>query len=165
MKSFFRTILASLIAFILVFLDVYFFSFLPLGGVPILSSFLVVLALAMTYKTDWFLSVSLSLVIFFSIFSSLPSFFILIIYIFIPLLVIFLRKSYFQEPSLFFSFFYFFPASLAAGLLVISGFNQISKTSLFLVLLFSMLNTVVGLAIYAIFKRFSWQSLANNKPR
>lgn len=96
------------ISFLLTFIDVSFLSFLGVYGATILSSFLFVIIFSMTDKTkkDYIIA-ALSVVLFFSIFSSLPLFPIIAGFFLIPATIGYLRQHSFPEPSVLVSVVYF----------------------------------------------------------
>jgi len=148
-----------IVSFILSFLDISFFSFLGVYGATILSSFIFVIIYSFADKTKKdYLIISLSLVLFFSIFSSLPLFPILFNFFLIPSVITYIRKYYLPEPSLIVSIIYFLLATLLfEGLLLI--YDKAWNSAGFLTFSwFIFINTLLGLFAYAFYlkirKRF-----------
>ena len=162
MKLIFKNIGIVILALLLVFVDVCFFGFLPLGGISILSSFLVLVTFALLFDQEKFLIFALSLVIWLSIFSSLPTWVILAVYVLIPSTIVFLRKNYLPEPSIFIALFYFFVSTLLTGLFFMIDSMEWNDSSLALILFFSLINTIAGFIIFVVFKSYRQRSMSSS---
>jgi len=141
-----------LLALVLVFIDVYCFSFLPIGGVAVLSSFLVVLIFALFLRQDYII-LSLSLIIFLSVFSSLESWVSIIFYLVLPSLIIYLRKSFLPEPSVVATAIYFITSLLFFGSFLFLDLADLSSKSFEVILRFILLNTGFGLIFFLFFRK------------
>ena len=152
MKNLKRNIFIFLMALLLVFLDVYFFSFLSIRGISILSSFLVLIIFSLLLNRDYIV-LALSMIIFLTIFSSLNIFILFLLYLILPTLVVYLRKKYLPEPSVLYSFFYFLFLTFLVGICLMFDPNQISADFLLVALYFSGLNTIFGVIFFALTKK------------
>lgn len=142
------------VSFALSFLDISFFSFLGVYGATILSSFIFMIIFTFLDKTKKdYLIVSLSLVLFFVVFSSLPLFPIMINFFLIPAAISYFRKYYLPEPSLIVSPLYFLAATfIFEGVLLI--YDKAWNNYGFLTFSwFIFINTVLGIIIYALYLR------------
>ena len=157
MKNLIKYIAMILLALALVFIDVYCFSFLSIGGVSILSSFLVILIFALFIRRD-FIILSLALIIFLSIFSSLETWISIVFYLALPSLIVYLRKAFLPEPSIFVSSFYFVASLTVFGLFLFLDFKEFSPKSFEIILHFVLINTIVGVALFAFFQNLFQKS-------
>jgi hypothetical protein len=137
------------LSFVLSFMDISFFSFLGVYGATILTSFIFMIIFTLVDKTKKdYIIVSLSLVLFFSIFSSLPLFPIMVNFFLIPAAISYIRKYYLPEPSLIVSPLYFLVATfIFEGVLLIYS-KAWNNEGLLTFSWFVFINTMVGVIVY-----------------
>lgn len=149
------------ISFVLVFIDISFFSFIGIFGATLLSSliFLVIFSILNKDQKDDYI-VALSMVLFFSIFSSLPLPIIFIGFFLLPFGIGYVRKHYFSEPSPIGSIPYFLMTNFIFEGVLILYVGDFSSSGLLMFSWFILLNTFFGFLLYSIS-----QSVRNNLMR
>lgn len=140
------------VSLVLSFLDISFFSFLDVYGATLLSSFIFLIIFTFVDKTKKdYIIVALSLVLSFSIFSSLPLFPIFINFFFIPAMISYLRRYYLPQPSLIVSVLYFLATTfIFEGVLLIYA-KAWNNSGLLTFSWFIFINTVLGIIAYAFY--------------
>jgi len=143
-----KTLLLIILAFILSILDASFFSFLPVFGATIITSYVTIINFSITEKTNDFLVFTLSVIFFFSAFSSLPVWLIVGVFFILPSLIFFIKKTYFPEPSVFSSFAFFVLGTLLFGIISLIFTKGWTMQGIVSVLYFIILNSAFGVGIY-----------------
>jgi len=161
MKKVTRDVAIILIAFTLVFLDVYYFSFLSVKGVIMLSSSLMVIIFSLLQTRDQFYILALSTVIFMAIFSSLPSWLVVVIYLIIPASILYLRNNFLPEPSIISSLFYFIPALSLVSLFMMIGLAGWNMSGLVTSIYFIIANSLFGFFLFTVIKTLRQRGSAN----
>lgn len=101
MNKWIRYVLLVLLASASVILDASFFSYLSVGGISILSSFSLFIIFALLGRQRDLLFLSIVSIMLLAAFSSLPVWFILIGYLFIPNGLTYVKKNHLHDSSLF----------------------------------------------------------------
>lgn len=152
--TYFKYTIIILIAFCLSFLDIAFFSFLEIYGATILSSFIFLIIFSITDKTkrDYMIA-SLAVVLFYSIFSSLPLPIIFTGFFIIPASIGYIRERYLPEPTPIVSILYFFVSALLFEGILVAYVKAWNPTGLLTLSWFVFLHILVGFLCYLIFFR------------
>jgi len=143
-----------LLSLILTLLDVSFFTSIPIAGATIISTYAVIINFSIlknnkNNNNENFIFEAISL-IFFSIFSSVPIWLLLIAFFIIPGTIFYLRKNYFPAPSIIVSIAFFALANLFFDLILLVYFSEYNLAGLKSLLYFVLINTIIGVAIYSI---------------
>lgn len=142
-------------------LDVSFFSAMPVYDATIVSTLAVILVLALVGNLRNEVTFSFSSIIFFSLFSSVPVWYLVIAFMIVPTLVLYLRKSHLPDLSVAATIPFFIGVNLLfqAGLIaiVVGGWGAAAWNSLGY---FVLINTICGLVIY-----FALQNVASRLKR
>jgi hypothetical protein len=150
--NYFKYVLVIIVAFLLSFLDISFFSFLDIYGATVLSSFIFLIIFTIVDKTKQdYLVVSLALVLFFIVLSSLPLIPLLINFFLIPAIINYVRKYYLREPTLFASIGYFFIACFIFELTLLIYARAWNATGFLTFAWFIFLNVFLSFISYAIY--------------
>lgn len=149
-----QKLLIILMAFSASLLDVSFFSALSFRGGSIVSGYVIALILAITGRSQNLVLYVVALTIAFSIFSSVPIWLMFICFIFVPLLIIFLRKNYLPEPSLLVAVIYFIFSLAIFELFLMMQSDEFGYKAWEVLGYFVSVNTLFGVFIYSIVKRF-----------
>jgi hypothetical protein len=146
-----RNLIVVVSALVLVLLDVSFFVSIEVYGATILSALSVLLIMAMIDKTKSYYVFSLSLVLFYSIFTSLPLGIIIINFFVLPAMLNLVRVRFFPEPTTITAFFYLLGANLffESVLMVYSG--ELNESGWLAFSYFVFLNTVFGLLLFYLY--------------
>ncbi|MFA7253636.1 MAG: hypothetical protein WC107_03700 [Patescibacteria group bacterium] len=134
-----------------VILDVSFFSSLALNGASIMSAYLILMIGAVISKGRVFLVSLFAVTIFYSIFTSLPLFILLINFVIFPFFINFIRFRFFPKPALFSSLFYFVSAFALLFLVSLIYENSWDARAFSTMPYFVILNSAIGLIFYQIF--------------
>lgn len=134
-------------------LDVSFFSALPFHEATIISTLSIIIILALLGNLKNEISFSFSAIIFFSLFSSVPVWYLVLTFMIIPTLVLYLRKSYLPDLSVLAATPFFIGLNLifqlGLTLIVVGGWNNAAFNALGY---FVLVNTVSGLLLYFLIK-------------
>lgn len=147
-----QNLLILIAVFFLVLLDISFFSSMDLYGATLISSFAFLILLAITDKKSNYLFASSVCLLFFTIFSSLPIFLLLLDFLILPAIVNNIKRTYLPEPTVFTSFFYFFSASLFFEIILIGYLKGFDSDGLLTIGYFSILNAFLGVLLFTIYK-------------
>lgn len=137
-----------ILAFFLSLLDSSFFSFLPLFGATILSTYIVILTLAVRAQPDELVVLSFGSVLFYSIFSSIALWFLLIFFFLLPQGVCYLRKNYFPETSIILVAPLFIVSTMFFALVMIFLGKEFSANSWAAFIYFIILNSISGISLF-----------------
>lgn len=151
--KFFRKFLIVLFAFVLTLLDVSFFSNLTVGGSTIISTYVFITIFSLIGDSSISLVFSLSCVLFFVAFSSVPLFSILLLFFVFPAIIVYLRKNYFPEPSVLLSAIFFLVANLVLELFMLFNAKEFSEAALQTLLYFVIINSIFGVIAFYFTKR------------
>lgn len=144
-----KNLLFVLLALACVLLDVSFFSFMAVAGATLLISFIGSMVIAMYRKKEELIVYLLSVVLFFSIFSSLPFPIIIINFLLIPYLANFIRNRFFLEPTIFTGLIYISVSLIIFQLILLCYTKQLNLDTLAASGYFILLNAVAGIIIQA----------------
>jgi|GEM_PF-1446708 len=147
-----KKLLVVLLAFIAVFLDVSFFSFWPIFGATLISSFVLVVIFSLLFDIQLFLIFSLSVVFFFAIFSSLPLLIIIACFLLLPALLLYVRDRYLPEPNFIIIVVYLIIANSLFEIMLLTFFGEWNENGLLAFAYFITLNTLLGLICLALSK-------------
>jgi hypothetical protein len=90
--------------------------------------------------------------LFFTIFSSLPIYALLINFLILPASLNIVKKTYLPDPTVFTSFFYFFIASFIFELILIINFKGLNSDGLLTLAYFSFMNSFLGVVLFIIYR-------------
>ena len=140
-----------IIGLLSVLLDVSFLSNFEVYGASVITSFLILIILAISDKGDDYIYFALLLVILFSIFSSLPLGVIAFDLLVLPIALNLVIKKYFPRPNNFTALFYFILATFAFDLFLLIWSRDWSMTGFLAVGYFVVINSLAGWMIYFIY--------------
>lgn len=141
-----------ILVFILVLLDVSFFSNFQLYDATVLSTIAFILVFCIADIHMRYLNIfALSAIFFFSIFSSLPIFIILVNFLVLPLALKIARGRYFPEPTVIMAIFYSLLFSFCFETVMILYDRIWSKEAILSLFCFTVLNTFASVVVYAVF--------------
>lgn len=143
-----------LFSLILTILDVSFFSAMPVHGATIVTTFLVAIVLSLLLSPESLIIFAAGAVIFFSIFSSLPAWILIIGFFAIPEIVLYLRKTVVPEPTVPISFFFFVITNFIFELLLLLFAKEFNSVGFSMLGYFVLLNSVAGTFLYFLMKSF-----------
>lgn len=145
-------ILLIIVALLTTVLDTSFFSLIPIFGATIVSTFSVLLILSLFENRQNFLVFGLSSIVLFSIFSSVPIWFLVLIFLALPSIFTFIINNYFPKHSILPSFLYFFVMSfLFQGVLTLF-FGQLGVVYLKIIGSFAIINCLLTFTTYLFIK-------------
>lgn len=145
-------IILILLAFFAVLLDTSFFSFLEICYATILLSLVILISLPLLNIEKGTIIFATMLIVFFSIFSSLPIWFLTLIFILIPSIVFYLNRRFAFDHSKLLIVMVFVLCSFLfqLGLAIIS--QDFSQQAFISVISFTIINTIFGVIIFYVFK-------------
>lgn len=143
-----KALLLIVCAMLLSLFDTSFFSSLPIFGATILSAYVCDLFLSVSKGLNIFLTYAIAVVFFFSIFSSLPIWFIVVGFLCLPYSIYFIRKKYFPKLSVFSSLPFFIAGTLIFSTILIAYNKDWNISGLAVLVYFTLLNSVLGAALY-----------------
>jgi hypothetical protein len=153
-KKWINILLFGFLALCLVLLDTSFFSFLVLFEAQIIISFVALITFAI--KADDYLTYfSGFVIIFFSIFSSLPVWLIVINFCVLPEIVFYIRKNLLPEPSVFIIPAYFIAVSFSFEFLLFLYSKEFNASGVLAIGYFVLLNTIAGVVVYGVTDKVS----------
>ena len=142
------------LSFILAFLDISLFSFIGIYGATLLTSFLSVIIFSLSDKSHKdYLIVALSMVLFFSVLSSLPLLAIILGFFVIPASISYIREKHLPEPSAPVSILYFFVASVFFEIILIVSLRAWDQNSMLTFAWFVFLHALFGFISFSFFLR------------
>lgn len=142
-----------LLAFILSILDTSFFSFIPIFGATIISSYVAIINFSINGKINEFLLFTIAVIFFFSAFSSLPVWLIVAIFLLVPYLIFYIKKSYFPEPSTLSSLAFFSFATFLFALASLLYDQEWHLNRIAVGLYFILINSAFGVFFYYLSKK------------
>lgn len=146
-----KNIVLFALAAALVLFDVSFLSNFEVYGATILSSYSLLIIMSVLGGFNNFAYFSLSLVILFAVFSSLPIFLILLNFVGLPLLFNFVRHKYFHAPNRFTILIYLVIANFLFEAFVMIWLREFSPAGVLTVGYFTIINTVAGFLISLVY--------------
>lgn len=150
---------------ILVMLDVSFFSNFEVYGASVITSFLVLVILAISDKGDDYIFFSLILVILFSVFSSLPLGVIALNFLAMPMILNLVVKKYFPRPNNFTAVLYFTVATFIFDLVLLIWSRDWNMLGFLAVGYFTVINSLVGWVMNSIYLSFKKKFTLDNKVK
>lgn len=145
--------LIIIIAMVLSFLDTAYFSFIELSGVSLIISYVVASTFALIGDNNRLTVLCMALVLFFSVFSSLPPWVVSIVFFVLPSLLYHIRSNYFPLPSVFASILFFAVAtSLFEAILLIAS-KGFERSSIGVIGYFALYNTIAGVIMFYFVRR------------
>ncbi|MCX6808251.1 MAG: hypothetical protein NTW50_01105 [Candidatus Berkelbacteria bacterium] len=148
----FRNILLVVLALSLVLLDVSFFVNFEVNGATFLSSFCVLVVLALVDNSKKYYIFSLALVLFFSLFTSLPLLVIALNFFLLPAFLNFIRLKFFPEPTPFTSLFYFISISVVFEIIIMIYSGSWNSQALLALLYFVLINSAAGVFLFTMYR-------------
>lgn len=145
----------GLLALVSTLLDISFFSFLPVGGASILTTFIILIILASFDLRYYSVIFSAFAVLFYTGLSSVPVYYIAIMFVAIPILVFYIRKRILFELS-YFSFLSIIVGStfLFEIIYLLIEFNFSSNT-IYPALMFVLINSLFGIVLFSLSKKIT----------
>lgn len=131
----------------LVLLDVSFLSNFEVYGATVISSFVFLIILAISDRQEDFVLFSLSLVILFAVFSSLPLFIIFLNFVLLPLAFNLVRRKYLHVPNRFSAVIYLLAATFLFELVLVIWGREFNQFGFLAVAYFIIINTICGFFI------------------
>lgn len=148
-----KVIIIILFAFLLSILDTSFFSFLPIFGATIISSYDFIINFSIMGKSRDFVFFTTVVVFFFSIFSSLPIWFVVLSFLVVPYAIFYVRNVYFTDPSVLASSMFFGIATFVFSFISMIYRKSWSESGIVALIYFVIINSVFGVALYYLSKR------------
>lgn len=141
-------------ALVLTLLDVSFFSSMPIYDATIVTTFLFVITISLLLFTESFILFAAAAIIFFSIFSSLPAWILVVSFFCIPEIIFYLRKTVVPEPTVPISFFFFIVVNTMFELMLLIYSKEFGRSGFAALGYFVLINSVAGTTLYFISKMF-----------
>jgi len=148
-----KAFLLIVCAFFLTLLDASFFSAMPLFGATILSSYILALALSISKELNLLLCYVISAVFFFSIFSSLPIWLIVIVFLGVPYVIFYVRKKYFPKLSILPSALFFITGTLIFSTIFLIYNKEWNLNGLIILIYFILINSAIGVGVYYLLQK------------
>jgi len=148
-----KKLLIIFFALCLSLLDISFFSTILIGNATILSLFSFVVVFAILEEEKDFLFFSAAAVLFFSIFSSLPTWFIFLMFFLIPQIVLYLRKIFIPEILMPVAILYFVCMNFIFEILLLISYRQLDLNGLKALIYFVIVNTVFSTLSFYLVKK------------
>jgi len=148
-----KSLFLVLLAFILSILDTSFFSFVPIFGATIISSYITIINFSITGKTNDFLTFAISVIFFFSAFSSLPVWMIVLVFLLVPYLIHYVKGHFFPDPSVPFSVAFFMAGTFLFSLISLVYGKEWNVTGIILMSSFIFINSLFGVFLYYISRK------------
>lgn len=152
MKIFYQ-ISIIILAFILVILDVSFFSQLDIYGASVLFSFIAAILFALLDREKNYLFYLLAAVLFFTIFSSLPLPIIFLNFFLLPVAINYVKNTYFPEPTIISVVFYFFISAFIFDFVILIYAKEWNQAGYLALGYFTVLNSLAGIGLFALIRR------------
>lgn len=141
-------------AIALTLLDTSFFPGLLIKNASIISSFQLMIIFAFLADTKMYLFFTGIVIIFFSIFSSLPVWVIFVLFFVLPGVIIYLRKGHLPLPSVFIALILFTIINFIFEIVLLLYFQEWSKSGFVSLYYFVIINTFFGVVLYYFFHLF-----------
>lgn len=152
--NFIKGLVLTICALVLSLLDTSFFSAMPLFGATIISTFVFAMVLCVSKDQNILIYYSVSSVFFFSIFSSLPVWLIVVVFLLIPYILFFIRKKYFPKQSIPSSIPFFMAGTLIFSFILLVYNKQWDIDGVIVVIYFMIINSALGMGLYYILARW-----------
>ena len=149
----FKIVSLTLLSFLLVVLDVSFFSFLPIHGATIISVFIVAIFIALTSDTKNIFNFSFASIIFLSALSSLPMFLIFIGFLVLPLINYYLKVVLFKDLNIVLAMLMMFFSTAVFYLIMMIYTGAWGNESLISGWYFVLINSLLGTVMYEVYLR------------
>lgn len=160
-----KLLIYFLLGFVLVLFDVSFLSNFEIYGATVLLSFSFLVILAVVRPFEDFMYFSLSLVILFAIFSSLPLFLVVLNFVLLPLLINFVRTKYFHRPGRLGMIAYLAVANFLFELILTIWAKELNQSGFLAIGYFTLINTFTGFIINLIYSAFYGQTRSQKEIR
>lgn len=147
-------IIWAVIGFIACCCDTSFFAFYEIFNATVISSFCLLIVIAILNLKAQSLYYGAFCILFLSAFSSIPIYSLFIAYMIIPLLIFYLRQKIYFEAVLSVAVIVLLASSLIFRLAIIPLGSLSSRELLLSVSVFPILNMLFGLILFAFIKRF-----------
>ncbi|MEI7791884.1 MAG: hypothetical protein WCI57_00130 [Candidatus Berkelbacteria bacterium] len=144
----FKKILLVCLALATVLLDVSFFSAFEIYGATIISSLAVLLTMAITDRSRNYLIYVFSLILFFTIFSSLPLLVIALEFLALPVGLNYVMTRYFPRPKAVTSPVYYLFGNFIFELVLLVYSKEYNQAGLLTLSYFVVLNSILGVIFY-----------------
>jgi len=145
-----KKILLIVAALITVLLDVSFFSSLEIYGATVILSLAVLLTMAITDRGRDYLIYAFSLILFFTIFSSLPLIVIAIEFLVLPAGLNFVLTKYFPKPRPATSPIYYIFGTLFFEFVLLVYSKEFTQSGFLTLGYFVVINSIVGVICYIV---------------
>ncbi|MCL5410399.1 MAG: hypothetical protein M1324_00905 [Patescibacteria group bacterium] len=140
-------------AFVFSILDTSFFSFLPIiGEVTIISAYVAIIYFSISGQINDFLIFTIAVIFFFSAFSSLPVWLVVLTFLLVPYFIFYIRKKYFPEPSILSSLAFFGSGTFLFALTSIIYSKEWNGKNIFTSFCFVLINSAFGVLLYYVSK-------------
>jgi len=146
----FKKIMLIVVALVTVLLDVSFFSSIEIYGATIILSLSILLTMAISDRSRDYLIYAFSLILFFTIFSSLPLIVIAIEFLLLPAGLNYVMIKYFPKPRPVTSPIYYIFGTLFFELVLLVYSKEFTESGLLTLSYFVVINSIVGVICYII---------------
>jgi hypothetical protein len=151
--SVFKKILLICLALATVLLDVSFFSTFEIYGATVISSLAILLTMAITDRNRNYLIYAFSLILFFTIFSSLPLVVIVIEFLALPAGLNYVMTRYFPRPRAVTSPIYYLFGNFIFELVLMVYAKEYNQAGLLTLSYFVVLNSILGVIFYVLLEK------------
>ena len=158
----FESLIWIVVAFLACCLDTSFFAFYEIFNATIISSFCLILVIALLDFKIQSLYYGAFCILFLSALSSLPIYSLFIAYMIIPLLIFYLRQKIYFEAVLPVAVFVLLTSSVIFRLSIIPLGSFSYEELLLSVLAFPILNTIFGAVIFVLFNKYHTSRRGHN---
>jgi hypothetical protein len=142
------------IAFVASLMDTSFFSFLPIFGATLLLAYVIALNFALTTRLENLSTYAIPTVFFYSIFSSLPIWLVVLVFFVIPSIVLLIKNKYFPEPSTLSSAIFFVSGTLLFSIILLLYGGDFSLNSMATGIYFTLINSLAGVIMFYLTQKF-----------
>jgi len=146
----FKKIMLIVAALVTVLLDVSFFSSIEIYGATIILSLSILLTMAISDRSRNYLIYAFSLILFFTIFSSLPLIVIAIEFLLLPTGLNYVMIKYFPKPRPVTSPIYYAFGTLFFELVLLVYSKEFTESGLLTLSYFVVINSIVGVICYIV---------------
>lgn len=150
----YESLLWIVVAFVACCLDTSFFAFYEIFNATIISSFCLILIIALLDYKIQTLYYGAFCILFLSALSSLPIYSLFFAYMVIPLLIFYLRQKIYFEAVPVVAVFVLLVSSVLFRLVIIPLGSFSSGELLISIMAFPILNTLFGIVIFVLFNKF-----------
>lgn len=153
-----KSLALIMLSFILSLLDISFFASLSIGGASIVSTYVVIITLALLFDSkklsNELLVFETSSIVIFSIFSSVPVWLLFFSFFLVPGMILYFRNNYFRTPTVPISIIFFVISNFLFEFSLLLYFGEASQNGFQALLYYILINTIAGVAIYYIANSF-----------